>query len=106
MRSVKYYDYRNAEGADFPEEIVLLNELDRYLQPARLADEVRAYAFDVGQQHFSLRDEFDDEDQESYQEAERMANARAYDLGVAVADDLDTLDEVSLELFERGARLS
>lgn len=102
VRSVKYYDYRSAEKADFPEEFELLDELDRYLQPARLADEVRVYVLDVGQQHFSLRDEFDDEDQADNQELEHRAGVRAYDLGIAVAGDLDTLDEVSLDLFNPG----
>ena len=99
VRSVRYFDYRDAKRPDFPEEIELLDELDRYLRPARLADEVRTYVFDVGHQHFSLFDEFDDEDRPGFQESNRVAAARARDLGVAVSGDLDTLDELSLELF-------
>ena len=72
VRSVKYFDYRNAEGPDVPDGIELLDEIDHYLRPARLADEIRAYVFDVGHRHFSLFDELDDKDQPSFQESNRL----------------------------------
>ena len=99
VRSVKCLDYGDADETDIPDGIELLNELDDYLRPARPADEVRTYVFDVGHQHFSLFDEFDDEDEPSWRESNRVAAERAHDLGVAVSSVPDTLDELSLELF-------
>ena len=99
VRSIKYFDYRKAEGPDMPDGIELLDELDDCLRPARLADEVRTYVCDVGHQQFSLYDEFDDHDQPSWRESNNRAAARAHDFGVAVCSDPDVLDELSQELF-------
>ena len=99
VRSVKHLDYGDATETDIPDGIELLNELDEFLRPVRLADKVRTYVFDVGHQHFSLFDEFDDEDGPSWQESNRIAAERAHVLGVAVSSEPDTLDELSLELL-------
>lgn len=99
VRSIKYYDYCQTDGKTAPDGAELLDELDNMLKPGRLSDEVRVYALSVGHQQFALEEEFDSN--ESQKSSERAA-ARAYDLGVVVADEPEVLDELSQELFTAG----
>ena len=99
VRSIKYFDCRKAEGPDMQVGIELLEELDNFLQPVSLSDEVRTYVFDVGHQHFPLSDEFDIGGQSSCQESEQIAAARAHDLGIAVCGNAEILDELKRDLF-------
>ena len=99
VRSIKYFDYRNIDEPETLDGLELLDELDNRLRPARLADEIRTYVFDAGHQHFSLHDEFDDDEQSGRHDSYRRATARAHDLGLAVYGDPEVLDELSQELF-------
>ena len=97
--SIKYYDHSEAEDRGTPDGLDLLNELDDYLRPATLVDEIRAYVCGIGHQQFSLLEEFDDDDRLGWQEANSRAAQRAYDLGISVVNDPGILDQISHDLF-------
>ena len=99
IRSIKHLDYRETEDQPMPEGKERLDELDDFLRPARLSDQVRIYVCDVGHRLFSLYDEFDDDDQQTWQISDSRARARAHGLGVSVCDEPEILDELSQELF-------
>ena len=93
VRSIKHYDYRRTGGTK------LLDKLDETLKPERLADEVRTYVLGAGHELLALDEKFDPDDNQSRQEANDRAAARAYDLGTVVADGMHVIDELSEELF-------
>ncbi len=99
IRSIKFFDYRDVDGQSVPDGIELLDELDVLLRPTRLSDEVRTYVCGEGHRHFSLLDEFDLEDDTSSKESHRRAASRAQDLGLAVCNEPEVLDEISGHLF-------
>ena len=99
IRSIMYFDYRDTEDQPSPAGKEFLEELDDYLRPVRLSDEVRTYVCDVGHQQFSVYDELDDGDESGSQESSRKAAERAHHLGVSVCSHPDVLDEVSQDLF-------
>ena len=98
VRAAKHFNRTETDDEDSLEVIAFLDELDDLLRPAGLADEIRAYVCDVGNRQFSILDECDD-DPQSWEECNREASARAYDLGVVACTDPDALDECSKELF-------
>ena len=98
VRSIKYYDYRRTGGANVL-GAELLEKLDETLKPERLADEVRTYVLGAGHKLFALDEESNSDDNQGWQEANRRATARAYDLGRVVADESPVMDELSEELF-------
>ena len=98
VRSIKYYDYRRTGGANVL-GAELLEKLDETLKPERLADEVRTYVLGAGHKLFALDEESNSDDNQGWQEANRRATARAYDLGRVVADESPVMAELSEELF-------
>ena len=98
VRAAKHFNRSETDDEEFREVIAFLDELDDFLRPARLVDEIRAYVCDLGHRQFSILDEFGD-DPQSWEECNRQAAARAYDLGVVACTDPEALDECSQELF-------
>ena len=98
VRAAKHFNRSQTDDEDFRETMAFLDELDDLLRPARLADEIRAYVCDAGHRQFSILDECGD-DPQSWDEDNREASARAYDLGVAACSDPEALGECSQELF-------
>ena len=107
VRSIMHLDYRDANQSDMLPGFDLLNQLNRRLRPDRLADRVRTYVCDVGHPYFSLHDELDEDDRLGRGAFYRSAEARAHELGVAVGNDLDVIDELAEDLFtgESGFRI-
>ncbi len=120
VRQIKHYDYRRTRGTklldkldEMPESerpsdketktyvlsARLLDKLDETLKPRGLADEVRTYVLRADHELSTLDEEFDFDDNQSWQEANKRAAARAYDLGTVVADESNVLNELSEELF-------
>ena len=98
VRAAKHFNRSETDDEDSRETMAFLDELDDLLRPARLADEIRAYVCDAGHRQFSILDEFGD-DPQSWEECNRQAAARAFDLGVAAWSDSEALEECSQELF-------
>ncbi len=92
IRLIKHYDYRGADGDE------LLNELDEVLRPRQLSDKVRTYVLSAVHNHV-VYEGYVHDDNQKLQEFNRPATARAYDLGVVVADEPRILDELSQDLF-------
>lgn len=120
VRKIKYYDYRRTGGTKLLEKLdempeserpsdeetttyvlgaELLEKLDETLKPERLADEVRTYVLGVGHGLLALDGESNSNDNQGWQEAGERAAARAYALGVVVADEPHVMDELAEEFF-------
>ena len=120
VRSIKYYDYRRTGGTklldkldEMPESerpsdketktyvlsARLLDKLDETLKPRRPSDEVRTYVLRADHELPTLNEEFDFDDNQSWQEANDRAAERAYDLGTVVAGEPHVMDELAQELF-------
>ena len=120
VRSIKHYDHRRKGGTKFLEKLdempeserpsdeetktyvlgaKLLDKLEETLKPERLVDEVRTYVLGVGHELVALDEEFAPGDNQSWQEANSRAAARACDLGTVVADEPYVMDELAQEFF-------
>ncbi len=120
VREIKHYDYRRTGGTklldkldEIPESerpsdeetktyvlgAKLLDKLDETLKPKRLVDEVRTYVLRGDYELSTLDEEFDFDDNRSWQKTNDRAAARAYDLGTVVADEPHAMDELAQELF-------
>ena len=127
VREIKHYDYRRTDGTklldkldEIPESerpsdeetktyvlgAKLLDKLDETLKPKRLADEVRTYVLRGDYELSTFDEEFDFDDNRSWQKTNDRAAARAYDLGTVVADEPHAMDELAQELFTAGKRSS
>ena len=99
VRSVQYYNIREAKGKEVPAGAQLLDELDQMLEPVGLSDKVRIYVLTAGLDWSALDDECKLDRVQRREASSNRATTVARDLGRAVADQPEVMEELSLELF-------
>lgn len=100
VRSIIYFAHTKRkdepEPEPFPENLA---DLDRDLKPCNLIAKIKTYVLGKGHDYWALDDEFDDNSDDKYRNAEDRLATKATDLGESFAASDHELDELGSELF-------
>ena len=100
VRSTIYFDHTKRKDKDGYEPLPdNLAALDRELEPKGLVPQILTYVLNIGHDYWGLDSDFDHEDTNKYDEAEKRLEAKALRLGEEFAASDHELDELGPKLF-------